>query len=298
MYELIQNAEDNQYLATITPCLSFTLRQKCIIIDSNEEGFTERDIDAICKVGKSTKAFQQGYIGEKGIGFKSVFKVACKVHVQSEPYSFAFEYEKGDPRKSLGMVTPLNEEYLPVPNGVQTRIILYLDEDCDQPQLRKDFLSLPDTLLLFLKKLKKLSVNIELPDYPQQHISYFLRSNDPSHGSNRTIIEKHVEDSVSKLTFFIKKRQVNDMPTHPARKGIHNAEVVLAFPLDSEVPVIEDQLIFAFLPMRKEKYKVRGSNVRYKWYLTVGDLVPYSSRFYHRPKSRRRYKLPVERPTA
>jgi hypothetical protein len=56
----------------------------------------------------------------------------------------------------------------------------------------------------------------------------------------------------------VKTQQVQDMPAHPARKDINQAEVVLAFPLNAEdVPVIETQWISAFLPMRKENFKVR-----------------------------------------
>jgi hypothetical protein len=70
IYELIQNAEDNKYTITSEPpWLSFTLHQDRIIIDSNEDGFTENNIRAICSIGESTKSCIEGYIGEKGIGF-------------------------------------------------------------------------------------------------------------------------------------------------------------------------------------------------------------------------------------
>jgi hypothetical protein len=89
LYELIQNAEDNDYdraeAAGLQPSLSFSLYPNRIVIDSNENGFQEGHVKAICSTGESTKALIQGYIGEKGIGFKSVFKVAKKVHIQSGP---------------------------------------------------------------------------------------------------------------------------------------------------------------------------------------------------------------------
>ncbi len=43
----------------------------------------------------------EGFIGEKGIGFKSVFKVANVVHVASGHYQF-----KLDRREPLGMILP------------------------------------------------------------------------------------------------------------------------------------------------------------------------------------------------
>jgi hypothetical protein len=258
VYELIQNAEDNLYSDDVAPSLSLTLEQDRIIIDSNESGFTVANIEAICKIGQSTKSSKKGYIGEKGIGFKSVFKVAHKVHVQSEPYSFAFEHHPGD--DGLGMLTPLDENHGPVPVGTQTRIILHLREDCDRAERRQEFLNLPDTLLLFLENLKQLSINIELPSYPQQHTTYHLKSHNTNTGGlkNRVFIEKSVGQSVTRHHFWIKRRQISDMPFHEARKDNLKAEVVLAFPLDAdETPICGPQPIYAFLPLRNENFKVR-----------------------------------------
>ena len=178
--------------------------------------------------------------------------------MQSEPYSFAFEYQREAPSDNgLGMVTPLNENHLPLPDGVRTRMILYLREGYDPKQLQQEFLDMPDTLLLFLKKLKQLSIHIELPDNRHRHIAYTLRSNDEGRPNNRVIIEKKDGQSTSMQNFWIKRRQVNDMPTDSARRNVHEAEVVLAFPVDAnEDPVIEDQHVFAFLPLQKVGFKV------------------------------------------
>ena len=87
--ELIQNAEDNTYTrAEGKIYLSFSLYPDRLVLDSNEDGFREEHVRAICNTSASTKAVSRGFIGEKGIGFKSVFKVAKKVHVQSHPFSF------------------------------------------------------------------------------------------------------------------------------------------------------------------------------------------------------------------
>jgi hypothetical protein len=72
--ELIQNADDNQY--DTKPSLIFVIDSNIINIYNNELGFEESHIQALCDIGKSTKGkHQQGYIGQKGIGFKSVFTV-------------------------------------------------------------------------------------------------------------------------------------------------------------------------------------------------------------------------------
>ena len=162
VYELIQNAEDNTYTKTIVsgsqPLLDFTLSPKQITVDSNEDGFNEENVRAICKLGGSTKTATSGFIGEKGIGFKSVFKIASKVRVQSGPFCFAFEH--GDDDLGLGMVTPINEEHEFLPEGIRTRFTLTLNQQTSYEDRITEFQNLPDTLLLFLTKLKKLVVRI------------------------------------------------------------------------------------------------------------------------------------------
>ena len=95
--ELIQNAEDNTYEEP-EPSLSFWLTKKdptrtqstngALIIQNNETGFCRDNVDAICSVGQSTKKKIQGYIGEKGIGFKSVFRVTNTPYIFSNCYHF------------------------------------------------------------------------------------------------------------------------------------------------------------------------------------------------------------------
>ena len=72
--ELIQNAEDNSYKENQEPSLKFILSEDYLIIQNNEVGFKEENVRALCDIKKSTKKKVDGYVGEKGIGFKSVFK--------------------------------------------------------------------------------------------------------------------------------------------------------------------------------------------------------------------------------
>ena len=79
--ELIQNADDNSYPDSFSqpackevPSLKFVVGTCTITVLNNEMGFMEPNVRALCDVGKSTKgAHRAGYIGQKGIGFKSVF---------------------------------------------------------------------------------------------------------------------------------------------------------------------------------------------------------------------------------
>lgn len=58
------------------PTLTFILKDWGITVLNNERGFSAQNIRALCDVGNSTKkGSNAGYIGKKGIGFKSVFRV-------------------------------------------------------------------------------------------------------------------------------------------------------------------------------------------------------------------------------
>lgn len=71
----VQNADDNVYTENVEPTLTFILQESGIIVLNNEQGFSAQNIRALCDVGSSTKKGHSGYIGKKGIGFKSVFRV-------------------------------------------------------------------------------------------------------------------------------------------------------------------------------------------------------------------------------
>jgi len=86
----VQNADDNIYLENVEPTLTFILQESGIIVLNNERGFSAQNIRALCDVGNSTKKGSGGgYIGQKGIGFKSVFRVCffehCYIHLRSQP---------------------------------------------------------------------------------------------------------------------------------------------------------------------------------------------------------------------
>lgn len=77
IWQFSQNAEDNQYAEGVSPALEFIVTSKDItatgapatlLIFNNEKGFSPKNIESICSVGRSTKKGNRrsGYIGEKG----------------------------------------------------------------------------------------------------------------------------------------------------------------------------------------------------------------------------------------
>ncbi|KAL8306752.1 hypothetical protein RB593_005594 [Gaeumannomyces tritici] len=85
VFELLQNADDSRFQRARVrgdlPSIAFHVHPGRIVVECNEDGFTKRDLSAICTVGQSTKSGSHGYIGAKGIGFKSVFSAAWKVYI-------------------------------------------------------------------------------------------------------------------------------------------------------------------------------------------------------------------------
>ncbi|KAM3357023.1 hypothetical protein P3S68_023737 [Capsicum galapagoense] len=101
--ELVQNADDNTYPETVKPSLVFILQDKGIIVLNNERGFSADDIRALCDVGNSTKkGSNAGYIGKKGIGFKSVFRVTDAPEIHSNGFHIKFDITNSQ----IGFVSP------------------------------------------------------------------------------------------------------------------------------------------------------------------------------------------------
>ncbi|EKG15164.1 hypothetical protein MPH_07610 [Macrophomina phaseolina MS6] len=258
LYELIQNAEDNQYCVWTTPFLNFILYPDKIVIDSNENGFTSLNFKAICSTGESTKTNVQGYVGEKGIGFKSVFKVAKKVHIQSGVFSFSFVYTRDSDDDGLGMVTPLSEPYEDLPANVRTRMTLTLLRPEDFMQRAADLSNLPDTLLLFLSKIRSINVRICSSANTITTVHYkHVRGSDNLEKILKSIKTYDGTTSIQTKLFLVTRRVIRNLPFDPARKHTNQATIILAFPVDvNDTPILENQHVFAYLPLRRVGFKV------------------------------------------
>ena len=92
LLELLQNADDNEYKKGVkAPTVELKLTQENFTLYNNEIGFTPENLFAITYAAASTKIRKKSaatFIGEKGIGFKSVFAVADYVDIHSGSYHF------------------------------------------------------------------------------------------------------------------------------------------------------------------------------------------------------------------
>jgi len=191
LLELIQNADDNSYGEGLSPTISFTLTKsgskRLMRIDCNETGFTKQNVKAICSIGQSTKSHTdrtRGFIGEKGIGFKSVFKVADKVQISSGPFQF-----KLDRRATLGMIAPILERF-PSEHRLKnhTQILLHLNGKSEFDRIAADLSDLQIELLLFMRKLSSMKIVTPLQEDDWERIS---QDNNPSfHGETITMQDR------------------------------------------------------------------------------------------------------------
>ncbi|KAF5561292.1 hypothetical protein FNAPI_3731 [Fusarium napiforme] len=258
VFELLQNADDNQYTrakaACANPGVQFIVTPDMVIIGSNEDGFTESNVKALCDFGKSTKDGTSGYIGQPDVGFKSVFTIASKVEIESGPYSFYLQHEDGDP--GIGMVRPHWTEPPILPShvkdyeaygglfGNRTRIILFLKEQ-NRENLLSSFINqlwnTPDSVLLFMKNLRSLK------------ITRFIRLWNSNHNNQ----EARSSQLKTWNRYLVYKSTATGLPANPNRRvapdaspKTYCAEVVLAFPVDVKgEPIIESQKAFAYMPI-------------------------------------------------
>nr|DAD22702.1 TPA_asm: hypothetical protein HUJ06_024165 [Nelumbo nucifera] len=184
LMEFIQNAEDNEYLEGVKPSLELMITSKDItatgapatlLLFNNEKGFAPRNIESICSVGRSTKKGnrQRGYIGEKGIGFKSVFLITAQPYIFSNGYQIRFN-EEPSPFCGIGYIVPEWVETNPTiadihqvygPSNPLPMTIMVLPLKPEKVESVKHQLStIHPEVLLFLSKIKHLSIREDNAD--------------------------------------------------------------------------------------------------------------------------------------
>ncbi len=257
IYELIQNAEDTKKSkGEKHHILEFTLEDDGLIVFNNEVGFTEDQIKAICSFGQSTKSLDknEGFIGEKGIGFKSVFKVTDKPAIYSNGYRFHFNKEDSDGTTEYIIPHWINNDELktyPVAfqNNKFTTLYLPFSKEKKREQINKlkqDITQIEPILLLFLKKLK----NIKINQSGRQILNTIKTQSDDEELKCITLKNENSRDD---FYVFNKSIDVNlnideVKDKNGRRKGVEKREIILAFPNPKNK--IKEDRVFSFLPTK------------------------------------------------
>ena len=255
--ELIQNADDNSYDPSVTePTLSISYDDNGIRVDCNEVGFSAANVDALCTVGESTKAglgHSTRYIGEKGIGFKSVFKVADVIWISSRGYNFKLDKRN----KPLGMITPIWAEFPRTARPKWTSFYMQFSETYDKEEVVRDIKSLDPRMLIFLRRLRKIHLRvIQNGRTWETH----LRRTD---GDEKQGLVISLTRDVESLRYLVRRHIIGELPFEEKRPGCSESEVLLAFPIadTAKTQHCNPQSVYAFLPIGDCGFKVSETHV-------------------------------------
>jgi hypothetical protein len=254
LLELIQNADDNSYPGNVVPELVIRFSKDSVELRNNERGFEETHVVALCSIGESTKARKSGYIGRKGIGFKSVFKVTDTPAVHSREFHFCFNKER---EGGLGYVIPIPLSAPPNWNDDSpTRILLPLSsstatassgssQKINFSQIQSCLNDVSFSVLLFLQKIRRLVVQDDVKRETREMTRKDL-------SNNRICLTEIKTDA------FTQKKSITEdwlvIREVLEREGGNQTEVTLAFPLSSlqlyTIDTLPARKVFAFLPLR------------------------------------------------
>lgn len=274
LLELVQNADDNIYPVDVDPTLVFILHESGIVVLNNEKGFSAQNIRALCDIGNSTKKGSgAGYIGKKGIGFKSVFRVTDAPEIHSNGFHVKFDITEGQ----IGFVLPTViapvdvKIYSQLLSGKtssddaiwKTCIVLPFrsksKDVADLTSIITMFSDLHPSLLLFLHRLRCIKFMNKVKNTLVNMRREIL--------GNGIVKVTHGQDTMNWLVVS-KKLAANHI-----RPDVETTEIALAFTLEENEsreykPNLSPQPVFAFLPLRHYGLK----------FILQGDFVLPSSR--------------------
>ncbi|KAG7954179.1 hypothetical protein I3843_11G002800 [Carya illinoinensis] len=280
LMELIQNAEDNDYAEGVDPSLEFIIVSEDItatgapatlLIFNNEKGFSPKNIDSICSVGRSTKKGyrKRGYIGEKGIGFKSVFLVTSRPYIFSNGYQIRFN-EEPCPHCNLGYIVPEWVEENPTLSDIQqiygsttiptTTIVIPLKPD-KVKAVKQQLSSIHPEVLLFLSKIKRLSVREHNEDPGLNTVSAIAITSETDLVTRKNMdaesytlhlsAEEKDKASDRECSYYMWKQKfpVRQENRVERRMGVEELVITLAFPFGARLHRgMTSPGIYAFLP--------------------------------------------------
>lgn len=247
--ELIQNADDNQYPPDVLAGLKFNFLEDRLEVFCNEIGFNEKQVKAICSLGESTKKDRKKVnIGEKGIGFKSVFKVSSRPEIHSGNYHFYFDENTPHPEKPL-----VRHPYsLILPHWMDghdpelgTKVILrYRNSEVKKEIEESVPKNMSGQILLFLRKVKKLSVE----GVPNAQNFCHEKMCEEVAGITYTCVQS---GSSLPERFMTVRRELDMSAIDEDRRKEHTqVSIDLAFPLETDGrPMFKEQKLYAYLPV-------------------------------------------------
>eukprot|EP00941_MAST-03F_sp_MAST-3F-sp1_P005670 g5670.t1 len=288
IFELIQNADDNKYDQTFSlPTLRFELISEnyntqtqtesrsitndkdqvqnlkhYLLVMNNEEGFEPDNLEALCDIGQSTKLIGDNErIGQKGIGWKSVFRVSNAPEIHSNGFRVRWNNNNTDNANGIHCLLPhwiengdsivddKQFETLQSSDWI-TKMVLPLIDENSLIQLSRKLKMLPSSIMLFLRRLQKIEI-FQFDSNQSRNIERRISS------LTDNIIEIHEEESgETKCTkWMITNTKLKTPSIHFGKQSNGRrkptTELSIALPLleSSENTFEKKQDVFAFLPV-------------------------------------------------
>lgn len=211
-------------------------------------------------IGSSTKAGRCGFIGQKGIGFKSVYKITDKPEIHSNGFHVRFDISED----KLGMLKPIwifpnqdGDDSEERPERSNTEFILPLNEYSLGHPETISFSDITPEILLFLRNLRCIKVN-------DQHLSTRSTVFEVSREDRGDVIclTKRLCDShypkvetTEVITYreklSLKVPRVIEQQGAEVSMEVSETEIAIAFPFELSDPdaPLKPRMVFAFLPV-------------------------------------------------
>lgn len=257
LLELIQNADDAEYPNNEKPTIRFIIKESSLELQYNEKGFTTNDVIAITGVastkpwkGEKTETGKSShrYIGEKGIGFKSVFALADWVEIESPPWNFKLH------RDTCIVPEIVTLKNLKKPHG--TRIEVHFEDPKTTDIIADELFRFVDGQVesfLFLQTLSAFSVEDHRKN-PIQECGVIITPSDRSgnflhletYPGNQQRTYFYYSEDVKFSAELVKKRweEIGSELDELRRK------VIVAIPQTYKDSTIENGKLFCFLPTK------------------------------------------------
>ncbi|KAL8982251.1 MAG: hypothetical protein Q9205_003180 [Flavoplaca limonia] len=243
--ELIQNADDAEFTrirGSDVPFIAFESHDEHRIhVRSNQDGFSDKDVKALCNFGRTTKKSTVA-IGGNGMGFKPVFKLCDSVQIGSNGFQFSLN-EYGPPFSLVRPKWKLFQEWLE--DQQNTYVLLHLKRN-RHALFHLDYVeSLEPSILLFLRHIEELIVHTHEQGYPD------YRQVMTCHDRGQQVITVTTKSwsGGQELASHTDEFAMVHYRSSPSSPGI-----TLAFPrlVDGE---LQPQQVHRFLPIRSYGFK-------------------------------------------
>lgn len=268
IFELLQNADDFPG-ASGKVQIKFILLQEHLLIIHTGKSFSKEEVEAICRIGNSTKSTDASKTGYKGIGFKSVFVHADCVYIFSGNYQFRYDknyYEQPEitpwqikpiwtDRQELPEEIRLSSDFFEYPVAIGVHV--GIDKVNEYRQKIKEIFSEP-RFMLFLRHVNLIEISGVVHDLK---ISLELdRENNFSKISSNGKFRNNwlVQDFVFEVTQDVRDKVKNDNSVPTKLQQATKTKLSFGTKIDNgklTALSTDESVLFSYLPTNVKDYQ-------------------------------------------